>query len=508
MPHPALTPTPNHSDEKDHNIYFENNDSEIKPKKSKFKLFLKLFVFLAIFSVIGLTLFSNSSAKKTNDKASTSWLDKISLVGQLKQLAESADRKLKGEERDRINILLLGIGGKNHDGAYLTDTIMILSIQPSTKRISMISVPRDLSVPIEGYGWRKINAVDSFAESANPGSGGLAVSQSISQLFNVPIDYYLRVDFEGFSKIIDQLGGLDVTVAHTLDDYNYPVLGMEDAKSYNSRYEHLHVEAGQQHMDGSLALKFARSRHGVDGEGSDFARAKRQQIIIEAVKNKLFSMSTLLNPNLISNLITDYQEHVSTNLQVWEMLKLWTMSKSINHDQIINKVLDNSPSGLLVDQRGIDGAYLLAPKSGDFSQIQYLIANVFNDAPSADKQKIVAEQATVELFNGTWVNGLAGKVSTDLESLGFKISSVSNASQRNFQKSVIYDLTNGDNSKSGALTTLKEKTNANVSLVMPQWLLTDLAKDKASDKNFIQPNFVLILGQSADASASGTTNNN
>lgn len=501
------------NDEHQKEIFFEDDAAaseplKIRPDESKPRkksgLIIKFSIFITIFALIGLTLFSNAGTKKTGEKNGSDWFSNFSIVGQLKQLAESSDRKLKGEDSDRINILLLGIGGKNHSGGYLTDTIMLVSIQPSTKKIAMISIPRDLTVPIENMGWRKINSISAYAEKENPGSGGLAASQAISQLFNVPIDYYMRVDFEAFTKIIDDLGGVDVNVPNTLDDYKYPILGKEDSPDFYGRWEHLHVDPGMQHMDGSLALKYARSRHGYGTEGSDFARAKRQQLIIQAVKDKLFSVKTLFKPSLITKMIDNYQEHVSTNLQIWEMVKLWEISKDVKNDEIINKVLDNSPSGLLVDQKGADGAYILVPRSNDFSQIQYLISSVFTSATAETKNKLSGEQAKIEVRNGTWINGLAGKISTDLEAQGFTVTGIGNASMRNYQLSVIYDLSG--NTKNSSLDLLKSQTGANIASDLPQWLSDDLAKEKLK-ADYQQPDFILILGTAADVTASGVKNN-
>jgi LCP family protein required for cell wall assembly len=440
-----------------------------------------------------------------------SWLDNIPIIGQVKHLAESADRKLKGEDRDRINILLLGIGGKGHDGPELTDTMMVASIKPSTKQVSLLSIPRDLAIPIEGSGIRKINNVNAFAENSSPGSGGLATSQAVGDLLNAPIDYYVRVDFTGFEKIIDQIGGVDVTVANTLDDYAYPIIGQEDNPSYYSRYEHLHVDAGLQHMDGSLALKFARSRHGVGAEGSDFARSRRQQEILEAVKQKLMSANFLLNPSQISNVITTLQDNISTNLKIWEMIKMWGFVKNVNSGDIITKVLDNTPSGLLIDSRGVDNAYILTPKSGDFSEIQYLFSNIFGEITTSgnDKQSItqtkVPTAATISILNGTWVNGLGGRESVKLEQLGMKVIDINNSSRRNFEKSVIYDLTFG--AKRDTLEFLKEKTGANIAPTLPDWLKQDLATE-ANAKTLKQPDFIIVLGTDADTNSSGTENTN
>jgi len=257
-------------------------------------------------------------------------------------------------------------------------------------------------------------------------------------------------------------------------------------------------------MDGALALKYARSRHAYGVEGSDFARAKRQQKIIEAVKDKLLSADVLFKPSMITNAFNAVSSHISTNLQIWEIIKLWDMFKDVKKEDIINKVLDDGPEGLLVDGRGEDGAFILTPRSGDFSEIQYLFNNIFNDVPLDAKGKILNENASVEVHNGTWINGLASRVALDLEKYGFTITRIANAQQQNFQKSVIYDLTFGE--KSESLLVLKDKTNANVSLELPQWLVDSLKTDKENGKTYTKPDFVLVLGQDADKSNSGAAN--
>jgi LCP family protein required for cell wall assembly len=437
-----------------------------------------------------------------------SWIDSIPIIGQVKHLAESADRELKGEERDRVNILLLGVGGKNHDGGQLTDTIMVASYKPSTKQISLFSIPRDLAVPIENMGWRKINTINAFAESKEPGSGGIASSQSIGHLLDAPIDYYVRVDFDGFEKIIDDVGGIDVFVEHTLDDYSYPVRGLEDDPNYNNRYEHLHVDTGWQHMDGELALKFARSRHGAGGEGSDFARARRQQKILEAVREKVLSANTLLNPKKVTSIIGELNNNISTNLKIWEIIKLFGLVKNVKGDSIINQVLDNSPSGLLLDSVGDNGAYILSPRSGDFSEITYLFANLFGTPPTNKNDKEASkpkEEIKITVLNGTWVNGLGSRLAVDFEQAGINVVKIGNSSRHNFEKSVIYDLSYG--AKRSSLEFLKEKTNANIAATLPDWLKEDLAAT-AQTENKEQPDFIIILGTDADKSNSGTENNN
>jgi len=460
----------------------------------------KPMAFILIFLLVVYIIFAFN---KTPSEKSSSWFFNLPIISQIRHLVESAETKLKGESDDRINILLLGIGGKNHDGGLLTDTIMLASLKPSEKKLSLLSVPRDLAVPIENMGWRKINSVNAYAEMKTPGSGGLAISQTISDIFQIPVDYYVTVDFAGFEKIIDDLGGIKINVENTFDDYKYPILGNE-AAPWEQRFEYLHIEKGEQIMNGQTTLKYVRSRHAYGIEGSDFARSRRQQKVLEAVKEKVMSLNVLFKPSMISKIISDINENYSTNLKIWEIVKLWGLTKDIKTENITSRVLDNSPSGLLVDIIGEDGAYILSPRSGDFAEIKYLVNNIFTDAPATDKEKVKEEKATVEIRNGTWINGLANQAALDLEKYGFNIVRIGNTSQQNFEKSVIYDLTYGG--KIQALTILKNRTDANVALGMPQWLIDDLAKELSGQTNPIQPDFILILGQDADATRSGTAN--
>ncbi len=480
----------------------EEPSKDTNKKSKKKKVFLKVLVYAACFLVTIFFVFSNKVI--VSDQGSTSWFLNLPIIKQIKHLAESADRNLKGEKNDRINVLLLGMGGKHHEGGYLADTLMLASIEPSTKKVFLISIPRDLAVPIENFGWRKINHINAYAEMDNPGSGGLATSQAVSDIFGVPVDYFFRIDFDGFVNIVDELGGLLVDVENTLSDPSYPVPGRESAEPYESRFEHLYIEKGEQYMDGTLALKYARSRHAAGIEGSDFARARRQQKIISAFKDKALSSGTLLNPKTILNIFTELKEHIHTNLKVWEILRLWDIAKEIEKKHIYSKVLDDGPNGLLTTGRSEEGAYILSPLSGDFEEIQYFVKNIFLDVPKEVKLKVIEEKSSVEIYNGTWINGLASQTAQDIERLGFTIAKIGNSSRQNFQKSVIYDLTYGE--KKDSLTILKEKTNANVSTSLPEWLITDISEKQTNEENPVQPDFILIIGSEADVTGSGIEN--
>jgi len=383
-----------------------------------------------------------------------------------------------------------------------------------------MNIPRDLSVPIAGYGWRKINSANALAEAKEPGSGGQATADLIGEILEIPIHYYFRVDFAGFIKIIDDLGGIEVEVDNTLDDYSYPIMGEEENPDYYSRFEHLHIDAGRQTMDGELALKYARSRHGVGAEGSDFARSKRQQKILLAIKEKLFDANNLFKPKLIMNIISDAENHVSTNLTPEELVSAWQLAKDMKAENIINLSLDNSPTGLLYDQKGADGAYLLVPRAGDFREIiaqfnEALLASPVEEAtvsPTTDNNisessEIVATSPTptidpadlpakanakLDIRNSTAVNGLAARTRTKLQKYGFTMVNVSNTSHKNIPTTTIYDLTYG--AKPEDLALLQYQTKAVTAPDIPSWLATETSELLKDKPDMTQPDFILILG--------------
>ncbi len=474
-------------------IDFKPKDSEFsaseapQKKKKKGKIIGLVFLGLIIFIVLSSC---NRPSTSNNEKG---WLNNF-FWGSLSRIIGSDKKELKGESDDRINILLLGMGGKGHDGAYLTDTIMLVSLRPSDKKVALLSIPRDTVVPIKGYGWRKINNINAYAEAEDSGSGGKATIDELSSILEIPIQYYFRADFDGFINMIDKLGGIEVNVEKILDDPQYPILGQEENPDYPSRFEHLYVEKGLQKMDGSLALKFARSRHGLNGEGSDFARSRRQQLVLEAVKEKLLSAGSLLNPVKIFSIAGDLKEHVSTNLEVSEGLRIWEMFKDINKEDIINKVLDDGPKGLLSSGRGEDGAYILQPRSGNFTEIQTLVKNIFaGNAEIVAKQESNKQHGKVEIINGTYINKLASRISFNLQKQNFTITKTGNAQERNVKKTVIYDLTYGE--KLEDLKVLKDNTDAEVSINLPNWLISYINESVSQNLAIERPDFILVLGE-------------
>lgn len=204
----------------------------------------------------------------------------------------------------RTNVVFLGVGGKGHEGGDLTDSIILFSYDHATRRVVMIPLPRDIWIPtIEA----KINTAYHY--------GGIPLMKSaVAEVTGLSVQYAVVLDFQGFEKVIDAVGGVDVTVDTTFDDYLYPIAGKENAEPESSRYEHLHFEAGPTHMDGATALKFARSRHAVGDEGTDFARSKRQEKVIVAFKDKLLSSKTLLSIPVLQNIVSSVKDSLDTDI--------------------------------------------------------------------------------------------------------------------------------------------------------------------------------------------------
>jgi len=232
----------------------------------------------------------------------------------------------------RANILLLGIPGGSHDGTDLTDTILVLSFHEKNQTLSMISVPRDIWSDTlkdkvnSAYHYGEEKSVKGKSASGQKKSGGLVLSKAIvSDMIGLPIQYALVLDFSGFQKVIDLVGGTEVNVPKSFTDTEYPIPGKENDEcggdtEFRCRYEPLHFEAGLQHMDGARALKYVRSRHAEGDEGSDFARGRRQQEMIMALKTKLMSKEIYFHPGQWEKLYAAFDEATDTDMNIGELL--------------------------------------------------------------------------------------------------------------------------------------------------------------------------------------------
>lgn len=335
--------------------------------------------------------------------------------------------QLKGEGSGRVNILLLGIGGPGHDGPNLSDTMMVMSIDPKTKDVAMLSIPRDMYVRIPGFGTGKING-------ANSDGGPMLAEKVVSTVIGVPIHYYIQVDFSGFKQAVDAVGGVDINVTKTLSDYLYPC---DDTGPYKFKYCPIYFKAGMHHFNGTQALEFARSRETT----SDFDRAARQQQVLVAVRKKALDLSTLTNPIKLGALIDALGSHVKTDMQLSDIKKLAEIAKDVDPSKITQKVLSTAPDSVLVENGPYVPSgfgYVEVPAAGTFNYtaIKDLVKSLFVD------HYITGENALIQIQNGSGVAGLATTVSNSLKSAHYNVGVPVNADQE-YTKTVIYDYTDG-----------------------------------------------------------------
>lgn len=232
----------------------------------------------------------------------------------------------------RITLLLLGVDQRPDDPSPLrTDTMIVVTIQPETNQVGMISLPRDLFVPIPGFDYSgKITTAFTVGELNNyPGGGAALAKKTVSEFLGYPIDYYVKINFDGFVQAIDAIGGVDVVVANTIHDEEYPTI--------DYGYQTFHIDAGPQHLDGETALKYVRSRHGAGND--DFQRTKRQQQLLVAVKDKLVE-NKLLTPVRLLELFRVVSGSVDHDVPATQLPGLLALAGQVQMDEIEQLVID------------------------------------------------------------------------------------------------------------------------------------------------------------------------
>lgn len=345
---------------------------------------------------------------------------------------------LKGEGDGRINILLLGKGGLGHDAPDLTDTILVASIDPINKSASLVSVPRDLWVTTPEDGSSKINAVYADAkyraQNLNPKdkngaekAGVAATEKMVSKVLGIPIHYYGMVDFKAFQQAIDTVGGVDINVseeAAVSETLWNPATG---------KHYRLNVTPGKQHFNGERALFYARSRH--TSPRGDFDRTERQRLIIEALTNKVLSAGTYTNPVKLSQLMSNFGNHVSTDMSIKDSVRLMQISKGMGSKIKSLDLADRNKPLVTTDMIAGQSVVIPAAGLGDYSEINAFIRNKLRDG------YLAKEDAKVSVFNGTEVPGLAAKKADELKSYGYNVGTVGDAPTHAYQKTVVVDLT-------------------------------------------------------------------
>jgi LCP family protein required for cell wall assembly len=359
----------------------------------------------------------------------------INPIGEVVQVAEPQQGTIayKLKHGQQVNILLLGMGGEQNDAPYLTDSIMAATIDPTTNRVSLLSVPRDLVVgmnlqtPSSRIWTNKINAAYEVPytdiiccvapEFTGRDGGGHAAEHEVGKVTGLTFDRYIAVDFVAFRDMVNALGGVDVCLTTNLDDYEYP----DNRNGYIRNG--IHYKAGCQHLSGDQALQIARSRHAVQPQqSSDFGRAKRQQDIMQAIKKKATTVNGFAKaPQLLDAL----QKNIHTDMTLSDMKAVYDWGKNLPDSSIMRLAL-TAPSAVAVgnlldaDNCGMGpGVSQLCADDPSFNMIHKYIASIFIDP------KTLAEKAPVQFVNGAnnfpWLH-LEARVTAMFDPTGLQLA--------------------------------------------------------------------------------------
>ncbi len=357
------------------------------------------------------------------------------------------------EEEERVNVLLLGIDKRPDEQYARTDTMILITIDPATGKGGMLSIPRDLWVTVPGYGENRINTAHYLGDrNGYPGGGPALAMKTVQYNLGVPVHFYMRVDFDGFRRIVDTLGGIDIDVPQTINDPKYP-----DEK-YG--YDPFYIEAGLRHLDGDTALKYARTRATL---GADFDRARRQQQVLFAIREKALAIGVVPK---IPELWGTMADTVQTDLQLVDILELAKRADEITSDDIQSAVIDHT---MTVDYKTNTGAQVLLPVR---EKIRPVMDGIFTSpepvrptpTPMPTPDPAIAAQAEAEaesqaqyraevaaalqdegakivVQNGTPRQDLAEATAGYLRDQGFTIVQFGPADRTDYPRTVIVDYT-------------------------------------------------------------------
>lgn len=346
----------------------------------------------------------------------------------LKNVIFSFGKNLAQDDYNHTNILLLGTGGGIHEGADLTDTIMVASIDQNTNQVTLLSIPRDLYIDNKTGGGTRINNLYSIGKNdlKNEELGMTMIREEVEKVTGIPIQYYIKVDFSGFEKLVDDLGGIDLYAPYPIYDTQYP-------KGETGYYETFSIGAGFQHLDGTTALKYARSRHST----SDFDRSRRQHLILQAIKEKAEQKGILTSAGAINDLYDTLKPYFITDLSARELITLAKIGTNIKTENIANYMVHDDPTqcgGLLyVPAKELyGGASVLVTANKGFKDIQTM-ANIVVNHP-----ELRSGNVTLQILNGTRGIGIAAETKMILNRLCLKVSRFGNGQAKDIAQTTYY----------------------------------------------------------------------
>lgn len=431
--------------------------SSKKPRRG-----LKIFGLVALFFIVGIAALGIWRATNLTNKIFVG--KKLTFFQKIKEMiaGSTGQVRLIGEDEGQINVLLLGIGGEGHDGPYLTDTIILAQIRPGDGQVVMTSIPRDYFIDIPGFRQAKINEAfsDGYLKHRDYGEGGELAMETVKKLTGIDVSYFAVVDFSGFEKAVDKIGGLDIKIDRTFTDTTFPndaTQGYLPPVTFNEGWEH---------MDGTRALIFARSRHAAGSEGSDFARSARQQKVIQAFKEKVINLNLLSDSGKINSLLDIFADHFHTNISVGEMLRVYQLAKEKNIGHFLSLSLDPSTNLICPQILPETGAYVLLPCYGKTGED---IKNYFKNAFAIGKiseEKAVVWMASSNHNSTAYQN--ASRLLTDAGITNWEFT----YSGKGLEKNIFYQV----NPKPGTAEFLKNTLSAAEVTLPPPNLKIDPSK--------------------------------
>jgi polyisoprenyl-teichoic acid--peptidoglycan teichoic acid transferase len=325
--------------------------------------------------------------------------------------------------KDMVTFLLLGSDKRPGQTYFRTDTIVIVVVRPAAGQVALISVPRDLWVYIPTVGMDRINTAYEYGEMPKynyPGGGFALLKDTILYNMGLSVDHLAIVDFDGFRRIVDTLGGVDVPVFCSYTDWH-----LIDP-SYNPENENnwalFTVGPGLVHMDGDLALWYARSRK----RSSDFDRGRRSQEVLRALFTRAMQTNSI---SKIPELYTDFSSAIITDLTLPNLLELAPLALHFNNADIRSYYIGRDyVSGWMTP----GGASVLLPNE---PAIKSLIQQALSPAPRAPE----AEALTIEVRNGTSNSGWDSLAAERLNYVGYN-TRLADADRQDYASSLLYDL--------------------------------------------------------------------
>lgn len=327
----------------------------------------------------------------------------------------------KVKPQEPYNLLIMGVDKRPKDTQYRSDSMMLARIDPKTKQVWMISIPRDMRAQIPGHGYQKINGAYAL------GKEQLAID-SVEKLTGVPINHFMAIDFSGFEKVVDAMGGVWIDVPVEIND-------KEADRTKGDRASH--IDAGYQRLDGAHALTFVRARHQFADQ--DFSRMKNQQHFARAVAEQIATKTSVAK---IPRIVSTAAPHISTDMSLLEMMRTAQALKGAGGENVYTTTLPGKWRTPFIwpDEEAMAKIMAKFEAGEPFKKKVSASAEDSKSTEAAATAAKVAKkpsQITVTVRNGAGIVGCANQAASILKARAFKVDDVGNANQFVYKKTLV-----------------------------------------------------------------------